>query len=183
MSTRRGHNAKKGQRHQNTKAYKNDLHDTSKVTKQINGLVVGGVCARCREIIEWRKKFKKYKPLAAPKKWSVDYFVQIIPVFTGSSLKLQWKMRASPPLPPGGDGKRGEVGGGGKCALNCLSYKSLEIERKESKLVLEKMAKGSYRSKNVLKTGCFEWFPFISVYGLSQVVTNNNFVLFHNNYI
>ncbi|KAL9986691.1 hypothetical protein ACROYT_G000867 [Oculina patagonica] len=68
MSTRKGNNSKKGQRHQNTKAYKNDLHDTSKKTKEINRLVVGGVCARCREVIEWRKKFNKYKPLTAPKK-------------------------------------------------------------------------------------------------------------------
>jgi len=72
MSSRRGNNAKKGQKYQNTKAFKNDLHDTSNATKQINSLVIGGVCARCREIIEWRRKFKKYKPLAAPTKWSVD---------------------------------------------------------------------------------------------------------------
>ena len=69
MSTRRGNNSKKGQKYQNTKAFKNDLYDTSKGTKQINALIVGGVCAKCREIIEWRKKFKKYKPLIAPKKW------------------------------------------------------------------------------------------------------------------
>jgi len=73
MSTKKGNNSKKGQRHQNTKAFKNDLHDTSKKTKQINRLVVGGVCARCREIIEWRKKFKKYKPLAAPRKWYIIF--------------------------------------------------------------------------------------------------------------
>ncbi|KAJ7388972.1 hypothetical protein OS493_034610 [Desmophyllum pertusum] len=68
MSTKKGNSPKKAQRHQNTKSYKNDRHDTSKKTKQINSLVVGGVCARCREIIEWRKKFNKYKPLATPKK-------------------------------------------------------------------------------------------------------------------
>lgn len=68
MSTRKGNNAKKGQKYQNAKAFKNNLHDTSKTTKEINNLLVGGVCARCREIIEWRKKFKKYKPLTAPKK-------------------------------------------------------------------------------------------------------------------
>lgn len=77
MSTKKGNNSKKGQRHQNTKAFKNDLHDTSKKTKQINRLVVGGVCARCREIIEWRKKFKKYKPLAAPRKWYIIFSVQL----------------------------------------------------------------------------------------------------------
>ncbi|PFX29098.1 uncharacterized protein C9orf85 homolog [Stylophora pistillata] len=68
MSTNKGNNSKKGQKHQNKKAFKNNLHDTSKKTKQINSLKVGGVCSRCREIIEWRKKFKKYKPLTAPKK-------------------------------------------------------------------------------------------------------------------
>lgn len=68
MSTKKGNNSKKGQKYQNTKAFKNNLHDTSKKMKQINSLKVGGVCARCREIIEWRKKFKKYKPLTAPKK-------------------------------------------------------------------------------------------------------------------
>lgn len=77
MSTKKGNNSKKGQRHQNTKAYKNDLHDTSKKTKQINSLVVGGVCTRCREIIEWRKKFNKYKPLTAPKKWYISFPVQL----------------------------------------------------------------------------------------------------------
>ena len=77
MSTKKGNSSKKGQRHQNTKVFKNDLHDTSKKTKQINRLVVGGVCARCREIIEWRKKFKKYKPLAAPRKWYIIFSVQL----------------------------------------------------------------------------------------------------------
>ena len=69
MSTRKGCTKKKGQKYQNSVAFKNNLHDTSKSTKVINALVVGGVCVRCREIIEWRKKFKKYKPLSAPKKW------------------------------------------------------------------------------------------------------------------
>lgn len=183
MSTRRGHNAKKGQRHQNTKAYKNDLHDTSKVTKQINGLVVGGVCARCREIIEWRKKFKKYKPLAAPKSGQLIILYKLFLFLRDHRWNYNEKCAHLHPYPQEETENVVRWGGGGECALNCLSYKSLEIERKESKLVLEKMAKGSYRSKNVLKTGCFEWFPFISVYGLSQVVTNNNFVLFHNNYI
>ena len=69
MSTRKGDNKKKGQKYQNVTAFKNNLHDTSKVTKTINSLVVQGVCERCRDIIEWKKKYKKYKPLTAPKKW------------------------------------------------------------------------------------------------------------------
>lgn len=68
MSSRKGDNKKKGQKYQNANAFKNNLHDISKTAKAINGLVVQGVCERCREIIEWKKKYKKYKPLTAPKK-------------------------------------------------------------------------------------------------------------------
>ena len=99
MSTKKGNNAKKGQRHQNTKAYKNDLHDTSKKTRQINSLVVGGVCARCREIIEWRKKFNKYKPLNAPKKWYISFPVQLW-IVAFRILCYENTKWFSPPSPP-----------------------------------------------------------------------------------
>ncbi|CAK1548549.1 unnamed protein product [Leptosia nina] len=56
------------QKHQNRTAFRNDLHDTSKKTKSLNALQVSGVCTRCKEIIEWKIKYKKYKPLAAPRK-------------------------------------------------------------------------------------------------------------------
>lgn len=69
MSSRKGDSKKKAQKYQNVTAFKNDLHDTSRTTKLINSTPVMGVCARCRDAIEWRKKFKKYKPLKAPKKW------------------------------------------------------------------------------------------------------------------
>ncbi|XP_031561540.1 uncharacterized protein C9orf85 homolog [Actinia tenebrosa] len=68
MSSRKGDCKKKPQKYQNAIAFKNDLHDTSKTTKLINSTPVVGVCTRCRDAIEWRKKFKKYKPLKAPKK-------------------------------------------------------------------------------------------------------------------
>ena len=69
MSTRKGDARKKGQRYQNAKAFRNDLHDKSKQAKSLNALVFGGVCARCKETIEWKVKYQKYKPLTAPKKW------------------------------------------------------------------------------------------------------------------
>lgn len=56
------------QKHQNRTAFKNDLHDTSKKTKFLKSLDISGVCERCKEIIEWKIKYKKYKPLTAPKK-------------------------------------------------------------------------------------------------------------------
>lgn len=69
MSSRKGDSRKKGQKYKNATAFKNDLHDTSRTTKLINSTPVSGVCARCRDAIEWRKKYKKYKPLKAPRKW------------------------------------------------------------------------------------------------------------------
>lgn len=40
----------------------------SKLTKQILALPINGLCAPCREVVEWRKRFRKYKPLTVPKK-------------------------------------------------------------------------------------------------------------------
>lgn len=56
------------QKHQNRTAFKNNLHDTSKKTKVLNSLEVKGVCQRCKDVIEWKIKYKKYKPLTVPAK-------------------------------------------------------------------------------------------------------------------
>ncbi|CAG8440335.1 6271_t:CDS:2 [Acaulospora colombiana] len=86
---------KKGaQKHQNTFAF--HANKNSKKTKIINSLPINGVyvehifslvaliiqtneiititalceqrCQKCKDIIDWRKKFKKYKPLTTPKR-------------------------------------------------------------------------------------------------------------------
>ncbi|XP_042304635.1 uncharacterized protein C9orf85 homolog isoform X4 [Sceloporus undulatus] len=36
--------------------------------KKINAKVHEGLCQRCKEVLEWRVKFNKYKPLTQPKK-------------------------------------------------------------------------------------------------------------------
>ncbi|KAI9030090.1 hypothetical protein CLU79DRAFT_809946 [Phycomyces nitens] len=63
---RKGNNSKKGQKHQNTTSWKPNKN--SKKTKEINGLPVYGLCQRCTDVIMWRKKYRKYKPLTAVKK-------------------------------------------------------------------------------------------------------------------
>lgn len=69
MSTQRGNNSRsRPQKHQNRSKFKNNLHDTSHKTKFINNIHVSDVCERCKEIIEWKIKYKKYKPLTQPKK-------------------------------------------------------------------------------------------------------------------
>lgn len=60
--------AKKGPpKHQNKSAWKNVYHDTSKKSKQIAATEVSGVCTRCRDVIDWKIKYKKYKVLTQPK--------------------------------------------------------------------------------------------------------------------
>lgn len=69
MSTARGNsNRNRPQKHQNRTVFKNDLHDTSHRTKLINSLQINGVCQRCKDILDWKIKYKKYKPLTAPRK-------------------------------------------------------------------------------------------------------------------
>ena len=72
MSTQKGNSSRsRPQKHKNTKAFKNDLHDTSITTKKINNLEFYGICDRCKEIIDWKVKYKKYKLLSTPKKWYI----------------------------------------------------------------------------------------------------------------
>ncbi|XP_044751548.1 uncharacterized protein C9orf85 homolog isoform X2 [Coccinella septempunctata] len=68
MSSQRGNTTRqRPQKYKNTTAFKNDMHDKSNKTKMINNLQVNHVCNRCKEVIEWKIKYKKYKPLTQPK--------------------------------------------------------------------------------------------------------------------
>ena len=69
MSSQRG-NVKRTrpQKHQNKTSFKNDLHDTRKIIKQLNNMEHIGLCEKCKDVIAWKIKYKKYKPLTVPKK-------------------------------------------------------------------------------------------------------------------
>ncbi|KAJ1642063.1 hypothetical protein LPJ64_006052 [Coemansia asiatica] len=64
----RGHSGakKSGQKYQNTFAFTHNKG--SKTTKKILALPVDGLCKRCTDQIQWRKQYRKYKPLTTPKK-------------------------------------------------------------------------------------------------------------------
>lgn len=62
-----GPTRKRAQKHKNSFAFKNDLHDKTPQMKKINSLNVCEVCERCKAQIEWRIKYKKYKPLSQAK--------------------------------------------------------------------------------------------------------------------
>ncbi|RNA22610.1 hypothetical protein BpHYR1_002552, partial [Brachionus plicatilis] len=69
MSSQKGNDSRsRPQKHKNTRAFKNDLHDSSFTTKRINNLEFYGICDHCKEIIDWKVKYKKYKLLTTPKK-------------------------------------------------------------------------------------------------------------------
>ncbi|KAF9184778.1 hypothetical protein BGZ51_003138 [Haplosporangium sp. Z 767] len=65
-SSRKGNNKKQAQAHKN--AYAFHANKNSKITKKIASMPVAGLCEKCVEVIMWRKKFKKYKPLTTMKK-------------------------------------------------------------------------------------------------------------------
>jgi hypothetical protein len=54
----------RGQKYQNTFAYKHNPN--SKKTKEILSIMHYGLCKRCNDKIEWRKRFRKYKPIKMP---------------------------------------------------------------------------------------------------------------------
>ena len=62
MSTARGDSGKRTRppKHQNRFTFKHNPN--SKKTKKIAGIQHFGLCRRCDEQIEWKKKYRKYKP-------------------------------------------------------------------------------------------------------------------------
>ncbi|XP_062063067.1 uncharacterized protein C9orf85 homolog [Lepus europaeus] len=69
MSSQKGNMARsRPQKYQNVFSFKNDRFDKSAQTKRINAKLHEGVCQRCKEVLEWRVKYSKYKPLSKPKK-------------------------------------------------------------------------------------------------------------------
>ncbi|XP_022208767.1 uncharacterized protein C9orf85 homolog [Drosophila obscura] len=68
MSSQRGNvNRTRAQKHKNRFVFKNDLHDKTPQQMRLNSMHVSTVCQRCKEVIEWKIKYKKYKPLTQAK--------------------------------------------------------------------------------------------------------------------
>ncbi|ESO87596.1 hypothetical protein LOTGIDRAFT_127678 [Lottia gigantea] len=69
MSSQKG-NVKKSrqQRHQNSSSFKNTKYEASGKIKELNNMQILGVCQHCKEKIEWKIKYKKYKALTAPRR-------------------------------------------------------------------------------------------------------------------
>eukprot|EP00164_Ancoracysta_twista_P011278 GFYU01017338.1.p1 GENE.GFYU01017338.1~~GFYU01017338.1.p1 ORF type:complete len:194 (+),score=45.12 GFYU01017338.1:139-720(+) len=67
MSSQRGNVTRtRAQKNQNRDAFKHN--PKSKLSEKIKELPNVGLCGKCHEIVEWRKKYRRYKPLTQPKK-------------------------------------------------------------------------------------------------------------------
>ncbi|XP_067839642.1 uncharacterized protein C9orf85 homolog [Heptranchias perlo] len=69
MSSQRGNIARKrAPKHKNIIGFKNDKYDKSEKLKKLNTMVHAGVCKHCKEVLEWKIKYSKYKPLTQARK-------------------------------------------------------------------------------------------------------------------
>ncbi|KAM4810558.1 uncharacterized protein C9orf85 homolog [Rhinophrynus dorsalis] len=69
MSSQKGNvQRSRPQKFKNAIVFKNDKYDSSTRTKKINSKIHDGVCQHCKDVLEWRVKYSKYKPLSQPKK-------------------------------------------------------------------------------------------------------------------
>lgn len=69
MSTQRGNMKKGAPKYQNSFAFKHN--PKSKKTEKILSMPIHGLCEQCKNQIEWRKKYRKFKPLTQPANWYV----------------------------------------------------------------------------------------------------------------
>lgn len=68
MSCQKGNITRtRAQKHKNSIAFKSDLHSTNPRIQALLSMDVLHVCARCKDIISWKIKYKKYKILKQPK--------------------------------------------------------------------------------------------------------------------
>lgn len=66
MSTEKGNIRKEGQKYQNSFGFKHNKN--SMLTRKIQETPLDFLCEHCLDILEWKIKFRKYKPLSAPSK-------------------------------------------------------------------------------------------------------------------
>eukprot|EP01128_Nolandella_sp_AFSM9_P004673 TRINITY_DN2134_c0_g1_i1.p1 TRINITY_DN2134_c0_g1~~TRINITY_DN2134_c0_g1_i1.p1 ORF type:complete len:296 (-),score=60.48 TRINITY_DN2134_c0_g1_i1:81-968(-) len=61
-------NVRKGARQANLNAFKYKHNKNSKKTRKIFATPIEGLCSSCTRKLEWKKDYRKYKPLSQPKK-------------------------------------------------------------------------------------------------------------------
>ncbi|XP_071338691.1 uncharacterized protein C9orf85 homolog [Trachinotus anak] len=69
MSSQKGNASRsRSQKHQNTVAYKNDKYGATAQVKKAKSKIHDGLCQHCKDVLEWKVKYNKYKSLTQPRK-------------------------------------------------------------------------------------------------------------------
>ncbi|GAA6221005.1 uncharacterized protein C9orf85 homolog [Lates japonicus] len=69
MSSQKGNVSRsRGQKHQNTTAFKNDKYGATVQVTKAKSKIHDGLCQHCKGVLEWKVKYNKYKPLTQPRK-------------------------------------------------------------------------------------------------------------------
>ncbi|XP_043095127.1 uncharacterized protein C9orf85 homolog [Puntigrus tetrazona] len=69
MSSQKGNVSRsRGQKHQNVTAFKNDKYGASAQVKKAKSKIHDSLCQRCKDVLEWKVKYNKYKTLTQPRK-------------------------------------------------------------------------------------------------------------------
>ncbi|XP_068167241.1 uncharacterized protein C9orf85 homolog [Antennarius striatus] len=69
MSSQKGNVSRsRGQKHQNAVAFKNDKYGATVQVKKAKSKTHDGLCQHCKDVLEWKVKYNKYKSLTQPRK-------------------------------------------------------------------------------------------------------------------
>ncbi|CAL8330221.1 unnamed protein product [Arctogadus glacialis] len=69
MSSQKGNSSRsRPQKHKNSVAFKNDKYGATIQVKIANSKIHSGLCQRCKDVVEWKVKYNKYKSLTTAKK-------------------------------------------------------------------------------------------------------------------
>ncbi|KAJ0067505.1 hypothetical protein NL108_007979 [Boleophthalmus pectinirostris] len=69
MSSQKGNVSRsRSQKHQNATAFKNDKYGATVQVKKAKSKVHDGLCQHCKDVLEWKVKYNKYKVLTQPRK-------------------------------------------------------------------------------------------------------------------
>jgi hypothetical protein len=90
-SLKKGGAKKQGQKYQNAKAFHHNKN--SKLTKKIMSLPVTGLCHKCTDVINWRKQYRKYKPLTQPKKWYTLLYLYLSCIYSDTLISISCEQK------------------------------------------------------------------------------------------
>ncbi|KAM3867574.1 uncharacterized protein C9orf85 homolog [Diretmus argenteus] len=69
MSSQKGNASRsRAQKHQNAVAFKNDKYGATVQVQKAKSKIHDGLCQRCKDVLEWKVKYNKYKSLTQPRK-------------------------------------------------------------------------------------------------------------------